>query len=257
MNIFANLHIPKRQREVVFLFNEDFSDYQLLREKIHQFRYDNEDIVFIRYTKLMKDTQEQFLDDFLRKELGTKYNSRNYKPSKHYVHNGQPCVTKYHQNLECYIFTSDHTEQDISDLNESTKKLGGFTFIERRPTTQEIKERIKKEKKNAIKDKFSNIGALLGVIVFFAFIVLGCIYIDERKEFLSVIGVIIGIVVILFILFVVWRFVSDRTRSKWIAALKTIGITILILAALFLIGYLIPDIGSNYVNDAHRPDRLR
>lgn len=238
------------------MFGEDFCDYQLLREKIHQFRYDTEDIIFIRHSKLLSDRQEQFLDEFLRKELGTKYISRYYKPSEHYVQNGQPCVTRYHQNLECYIFTSDHTEMDIADLNNAARKIVGWTMIERRHTPQEIKERIKREKKNAIKERLSNIGTLLGVIAFFAIIILSCLYIDEHKEVLSVIGAIIGIGVILFVLFIVWSFVSDSSSSKWTAVLKTIGITILIFAALFLIGYLMPDSCSNYVNDAHRPDRF-
>lgn len=131
MGIFASLTV-RRQREVILLFGEDFCDFQLLREKIHKFRYDSEDIVFIRHTQLLDENQEQFLDDFLRKELGSKYNSRNYKPTANFNH-----------HLECYVFTSDTTEQDIAELNKSAMKLVGWTSIERRPTPQEIMERIK------------------------------------------------------------------------------------------------------------------
>lgn len=256
MHIFTNLSIPKRQREIILLFGKDFCDFQLLREKIHQFRYDSEDIVFIRRTQLLNESQEQFLDNFLRKELGSKYISRNYKPTEHYVQNGQPCVTNFHRNLECYVFTSDYTEQDIAELNESAKKLAGWTSIERRPTLQEIKERIRKDKINAIKEKISKIGTLLGITAFFSFIILGCIYLNEHEEVMTFIGKIIGCAVILFVLFTVWCFVSDNTSSKWKATIKAVTITILIFALLFFLGYLMSDSFPNYVNDAHRPDRF-
>lgn len=256
MNIFANLTMPKRQREIIILFGKDFCDFQLLREKIHQFRYDSEDIIFIRHTQLLNESQEQILDDFLRKELGSKYSFRNYKPTVHYVEKGQHCVACFHQHLECYVFTSDHTEQDIAELNESAKKLTGWTCIERRPTTQEINERIKRDKINAIKDVVANTGVFFGVVAFWAFIILSCIFINEHKEIMTIIGAIIGIAFILFVLFVVWSFVSENKINRWSTILKTIDITFFIFALLILIGYLMPDSCSNYVNDAHRPDRF-
>lgn len=259
MNIFANLASPskiKRHREIILLFGENFCDFQLMRETIQKFRYDLEDIVFIRQTQLLNETQEKSLDSFLRKELGENYNVCYYKPTKRYVRNGQPCVHSYHQNVECYIFTSDSTEQDIAELNAAAKKIVSWTSIIRRPTQQEEKERIKRERKNAIKEKLSNIGTILFAIAFFVCIILGCIYVDEHKDILSVLGAVIGIGFILFIFIAVWAFVSEGTNSKWKTFIKTIGITILIIGLLLLIGYLMPDGCSNYVNDAHRPDRF-
>lgn len=259
MNIFANLastQKSKRQREVILLFGEDFCDFQLVRETIQQFRYDLEDVIFVSQTKLLNSKQEEMLESFLQKELGEKYSHCAYRPTERYTRNGQPCVRSYHRNLECYIFTSDSTEQDVVELNTAVKKIGGITTIVRRPTQQETQIRIKREKKAALKEKLSNIGTALFAVIFFASIILGCIYASENKEIFSVIGAIIGIGVILFILFAVWSFVSDSTSGKWTTALKTIGITILIIGALLLIGYLMPDSCSNYVNDAHRPDRF-
>lgn len=94
------------------------------------------------------------------------------------------------------------------------------------------------------------------IVIFFASIILGGFYASEHKEIFSVVGAIIGIGFILFLLFAVWSFVSESTTSKWKSALRTIGITILIIGVLLLIGYLMPDSCSNYVNDAHRPDRF-
>lgn len=96
----------------------------------------------------------------------------------------------------------------------------------------------------------------MGVVAFYDFIMLGGRYIFEHDEILNIIGAIIGVAAILFVLFVVWIIVSDNTSSKWKAILKTVGITILIFTLLFLIGYLMPDSCSNYVNDAHHPDRF-
>lgn len=259
MNIFANLATPqksKRQREVILLFGEDFCDFQLVRETIQQFRYDFEDVVFITQTKLLNREQEEMLDSFLKRELGEKYTRCAYRPTERYTRNGQPCVRSYHRNLECYIFTSDSSEQDIVELNTAAKKIVGFATIVRRPTPQETKDRIKRERKAALKEKFSNIGTALFAVIFFASIILGGFYASEHKEIFSVVGAIIGIGFILFLLFAVWSFVSESTTSKWKSALRTIGITILIIGVLLLIGYLMPDSYSNYVNDAHRPDRF-
>lgn len=138
----------------------------------------------------------------------------------------------------------------------AAKKIVGFATIVRRPTPQETKDRIKRERKAALKEKFSNIGTALFAVIFFASIILGGFYASEHKEIFSVVGAIIGIGFILFLLFAVWSFVSESTTSKWKSALRTIGITILIIGVLLLIGYLMPDSCSNYVNDAHRPDRF-
>lgn len=259
MNIFANIANAanhKRKREIILLFGENFCDFQLVQETIQKFRYDIEDIVFVLQTKLLNSKQEKCLDTFLRNELGEKYKSCNYKPTERYVEKGQPCVRSYHQNLECYIFTSDTTEKDIADLNNAAKKIVSWTSIIRRPTQQEIQKRIKQERKNAIKEKNSNIGFLLFVVAFFSSIILGCIYIDDHKEVFSIIGSIVGICFILFLFFVVWSFVSENANSKLKSTLKTVGITLLIIAGLLLIGYLLPDSCSHYVNDAHRPDRF-
>lgn len=259
MNIFANIastQKSKRQREIVLLFGEDFCDFQLVRETIQQFRFDLEDVVFIFQTKLLNSKQEEMLDSFLKKELGEKYIRSTYRPTERYTRNGQPCVRSYHRNLECFIFTSDSSEQDIVELNSAAKKIVGWTSIVRRPTPQETKDRIKREKKAALKERLSNIGVSLFAVVFFACIIFGCIYASEHKEIFSVIGPVLGMGFILFILFAVWCFVSESTTGKLKSVFKTIGITILIVGALLLIGYLMPDSCSNYVNDAHRPDRF-
>lgn len=259
MNIFTNLTTHqklKRQREIILLFGEKFCDFQLVRETIQKFRYDIEDIVYILKTNLLNDEQEKTLDSFLRKELGEKYNSCTYKPTERYTRNGQPCIYSYHQHLECYIFTSDSSEQDIVEQNTAAQQLVGCTTIVRWPTQKETKDRIKRDRWTALKDKLSNIGALLFAVALFASIIFGCIYADNHKEVFSVIGAVIGIVLILFLLFAVWSFVSERTNSRWVSIFKTIGITILILGILLLIGYLMPDSCSNFVNDSHRPDRF-
>lgn len=256
MNIINNLARPKRHREIIFLFHENFCDFQLIRETIQKFRFDIEDIVFVLQTKLLNSQQEEFLDSFLRKELGTKYNYCIYKPTERYTERGQVCVRSYHHDLECYIFTSDSTENDISELDSAAKKIVGWTSIVRRPTLKETKNRIKQERKEYIKEKFLNIGNLLLVATFWIGIILSCIYIEDHKEIISIIGAIIVIGVVLFLLFAVWSFVSENTSSKLMSIIKTVGITIIILLILLLIGYLMPDSCSGYVNDAHRPDRF-
>ena len=138
MNTFANLtdySKIRRKREIVLLFNEGFCDYQLIKETVNQFDYNKEDITYVLQTSLLTEYQEEALNSFLRKELGTNYKYSVYKSSKHYIDNGQPCVTVYHRNLEAYVFTSDPTEEDVKGLNIKAKSIVGWTKTVRRQTS--------------------------------------------------------------------------------------------------------------------------
>lgn len=256
MSIFSNLEkYSHHKREIVLLFTEDFRDYQLIRETILKFNYYQDDIIFILNTKLLTDKQEEFLDAFLKEELGTKYKHSFFEPTKHYIKNGQSYVVRVHDKLECYVFTSDPTESDIVGLCNATKKLEGHTTIIRRPTDEEIIERYKRNKKDAFKESISNIGSLLCVIMFFV----GIFFINKHEKVLSIIAYVILtgflLFVVLSIFSIAWSFFSN-TNHKWKSVMKSIGVTIIIIAILFLIGYLLPDDFSIFVNDAHRPDKF-
>ena len=227
MNRFINLKQYKRRREIALLYGENFCDFQLIRETIREFNYERQEIIFILHTDLLSDSQEQFLNSFLKNELGAKYKHLTYTPSEHYVRDGQ----------ECIVFTSDPTEKDIEQLNDDAKKILGWTTIKRRPTEEEIIKNYKEKRKFAVKKKLSNIGHLFLVIVFFSLIALGCLYLNNHDEAIYIIGAIIGIGFVLFLFFSVWSFVSVGTNKKWTPLFKSIGITLIIITALLLIGY--------------------
>lgn len=260
MNIFANLKQYKSQQEIILLFNESFCDYQLIRDTIRTFNYEKEDITFILHTGLLTDSQEKFLNSFLQTELSDKYKHITYKPSDHYILNGQKCATVYHHHLRCYVFTSDPTEKDIEHLNNSAKKIVGWTIVERRLTEDEIIKQHKIAKKNAIKEKFSSIGSFLITIVFLGLIVFSSIYINDHKEVVVILAAIISIGFGLFLFFAVYYLFQKKllksSSKKWPSIFKSIGITIGIIAILFIIFHMVSNSGSHFINDAHRPDRF-
>lgn len=259
MNIFSSLQTfqnIRHKREIILLFSEDFCDFDLLRETIHEFNYEKYDIGFILHTQLLSDKQESILASFLIKELGSYYKSINYIPHEYYTQNGQRHVKVYHRHLECYIFTSDPIENDIKELNCATKKIVGWSTIVRRLTQEEIKKRIKQDRNRAIKDIITSVGKFLFVIAFFSAIILSYAFYNDLKE---IIVTIFGIGLVIFIFLIVWSFVSDDIDNGWsfvISILKAIGIVLIIFVILFIIGYLTPDGCSDSINDAHRPDRF-
>lgn len=259
MNIFSNIQVyqnKRHKREIILLFGEDFCDFELIRETIHKFNYEKDDICFILHTQLLSDKQERKLVSFLDNELGINFKSIDYRPSEHYTQNGQRCVRVYHRHLECYIFTSDPIENDIKELNCATKKIVGWSTIVRRLTQEEIKKRIKQDRNRTIKDIITSVGKFLFVIAFFSGIILSYAFYNDLKE---IIVTIFGIGLVIFIFLIVWSFVSDDINNGWsfvISILKAIGIVLIIFVILFIIGYLTPDGCSDSINDAHRPDRF-
>lgn len=122
MNIFANIsHNYRHKQEIVLLFSEDFCDFQLIRDTIHEFNYTEKEVVYILNTKLLTNDQETFLDSFLRNELGSKYRRCDYRPTERRIQDGHTVFSSYHQNLNVFIFTSDPSENDIRQLNIEAK----------------------------------------------------------------------------------------------------------------------------------------
>lgn len=259
MNIFANLKDHrniKRKREIILLFKENFCDFQLIREHLNEYNFDKEEVVFILNTGLLNERQEANLSSFLNNELGTRFIKEDYKAPERYLCQGQPSVRVYHRHLECTIFTSDPTEKDVEELQKNVKKIVGYSNIIRRSTEEEIINKHQQKRKSQIIDSIKGVG---NIILFFAIailIILSCIYVSEHKDVISIIGWIIAIGVILFVFAIVWSFISDSTENKFYAVIKSILITVLLFGLLILLGYLMPDSCSGYINDSHRPDHF-